>query len=202
MKISKFNTVLLVLAVFLTYMTCKNFKESKTTDVQPPAPGNVETYSSKGYNLRASHVIDGSNPDTAGIFQIRKAPARVDVPWRQVAPPSTSRRAFLSTGWWKPVFAYQGSDTTVHLNYINKTLQFREDQTFDIIIKGKVAEIGHWAMEEDKKILYLSCNDTYFNNTWRVQENGFRMVFIGNTDLNVTGIQVRLDGSKTPPSAQ
>ncbi|MEY4203217.1 MAG: hypothetical protein RL013_920, partial [Bacteroidota bacterium] len=84
MKISKFNILLLVVAILMTYMTCKNFKEAKATDAQPQAAQNVETYSSKGYNLRASHVIDGSNPDTAGIFQIKKAPARVDVPWRQV----------------------------------------------------------------------------------------------------------------------
>jgi hypothetical protein len=201
MKISKFNIALLVLAVFMTYMTCRNFKETKLTDVPPPAAQNVETYSSKGYNLRASHVIDGSNPDTAGIFQIKKAPARVDVPWRQVAP-EHQPPCFPVNRMVEACICLSGSDTTVHLNYVNKTLQFREDQTFDIIIKGKVAETGHWAMEEEKKILYLSCNDTYFNNTWRVQENGFRLVFIGNTDLNVTGIQIRLDGSKTPPSAQ
>jgi hypothetical protein len=98
--------------------------------------------------------------------------------------------------------AYQPSDTTVHINYNGKTLQFRENQTFDIIQNGKVLESGHWAYEEDKKLMYISCNNTYFNNSWKVQENGFRMVWLGNTDLNVTGIQMRMDGSKTNPLGQ
>jgi hypothetical protein len=86
------------------------------------------------------------------------------------------------------------------VHYLGKSLQFREDQTFDIIQNGKVLETGHWAYDDPNKVMYIACRDTYFNNTWKVQENGFRMVWLGNTDLNFTGIQVRFDGTKTPPA--
>ncbi|MBL7829133.1 MAG: hypothetical protein JNJ57_21030 [Saprospiraceae bacterium] len=197
----KINIILAVLVVVASYFTCKNFKK---TDVPPaatsetPAPPNQ--YSNSGYNWKASHVIEGNNPDTAFSYQTKQAPAYVDVPWKRVPAPSTSRRAYMSTDWWVPKFAFQGSDTTVHVNYITKTLKFNEDQSFEIHEKGKQVEKGNWAFDEDQKILYLACKNTYFNNTWRVRENGFRMVLLGNTDINVTGIQVRLDGSKTPPS--
>ncbi len=96
--------------------------------------------------------------------------------------------------------AFQASDTTVHTHYMGKSLKFREDQTFDIIQDGKVLETGHWAFDDPNKVMYISCRDTYFNNTWKIHENGFRMVWLGNTDINFTGIQVRFDGTKTPPA--
>lgn len=196
----RLNLVLGVVLVMVSYLTCKNFQKTPVnTQAQPAEP---EQYSTKGYNWRASHVIDGNNPDSAGTYQIKKAPARVNVPWDKVGAPSTSRKAFMSTGWWVSRYAYQPSDTTVHLNYMTKTLKFKEDQTFDIFEKDKLQETGNWAFDDDKKLLYLSCKNTYFNNSWKVQENGFRMVLLGNTDLNVTGIQVRLDGSRTPPGAE
>lgn len=196
----KVNILLGFLIVVVSYLTCKNLH--KTVENPAGTPPAQEEYSTKGYNWKASHVIDGSNPDSAFTYQVKKAPAHVNVPWQQVAPPSTSRKAFMATNWWVPRFAYQPSDTSVHQNYITKTLKFHEDQTFDIFDKGNLMETGHWAYEEEKKILYLSCNNTYFNNTWRIQENGFRMVLIGNTDLNVTGIQIRIDGSNKPPTPQ
>jgi hypothetical protein len=196
----KFNLILGALLVMVSYLTCKNFQ--KTPAVASSQTPATEEYSTKGYNWRASHVIEGSNPDSAGTYQIKKAPAHVNVPWDKIEAPSTSRKAFMSTGWWISKYAYQPSDTLVHLNYQTKTLKFREDQTFDIFEKDKLQETGHWAFEDSKKLLYLSCKNTYFNNTWKVQENGFRMVLLGNTDLNVTGIQIRLDGSKTPPGTE
>jgi len=195
----KYTVVLAIVAVMASYLTCKNFQKTETA--AKPAD-TVKEYTNAGYNWKASHVIEGSNPDSAFTYQVVRAPARVNVPWDKVTPPTTSRRAFLATGWWNIRMAYQPSDTTVHINYNGKTLQFRENQTFDIIQNGKVLESGHWAYEEDKKLMYISCNNTYFNNSWKVQENGFRMVWLGNTDLNVTGIQMRMDGSKTNPLGQ
>lgn len=185
------------LTLIVSSFQCKNTENSAaatqvTTDT-------VKAYTNAGYNWKASHVIEGSNPDSAFTYQIRQAPARVEVPWDKVTPPSTSRKAFLSTNWWNVKMAYQPSDTLVHVNYLGKSLKFREDQTFDLIQNGKVLETGHWAYDDPNKIMYISCKDTYLNNTWKLHENGFRMVWLGNTDLNVTGIQVRWDGSNTSP---
>jgi hypothetical protein len=193
----KFNIILAAVVLLVTYLTCKNLHDSKTASTQPT--DTVKDYSSNGYNWKASHVIEGNNPDSAYTYQVKRAPDRVLVPWDKITPPSTSRRAYLSTGWWNPKMAFQASDTTAHVNYMGKSLKFREDQTFDIMKGAKVLETGHWGFDDVNKILYISCNDTYFNNTWKIQENGFRMVWLGNTDLNVTGIQIRFDGSKTPP---
>lgn len=196
----KFNIILAILVVLLSYITCKTFQ--KKDSAAAPRVETVEDYSTKGYNWKASHVIEGSNADSAAVYQVKKAPARVNVPWEQITPPTTSRRAFLSTNWWEVRMAYQPSDTSVHLQYQGKFLKFREDQTFDILQGNKLLESGHWAYDDENKIMFIACNNTYFNNSWKVQENGFRMVWLGNTDLNVTGIQMRLDGINKLPEGQ
>jgi len=198
-KNMKVNLFLAALVVVASYATCKNLQKSVAPANQPV--DETSNYSNSGYNWKASHVIEGDNPEP-GIYQIAQTPARVLVPWDKITPPSTSRRAFMATGWWNIRMAYQPSDTTVHIHYEGKSLKFREDQTFDILQDGKVQESGHWSYDDPNKILYIACNNTYFNNSWKLQENGFRMVWIGNTDINVTGIQMRMDGSKTPPGGQ
>ncbi|MBK8554803.1 MAG: hypothetical protein IPL65_03055 [Lewinellaceae bacterium] len=151
---------------------------------------------------KASHIIEGSNPDTAGTYMIAKAPDHVDVPIDALPPATASHRAYLSTGWWHLNMAYQPSDTLVHLNYQSKWLRFREDQTFDILINNKVVDSGRWNWDEKKNEIYLSCHDPYINNTWEVIDKGFVMIWKGNTDLNVTGIQIRVAGSRTPPPSE
>lgn len=195
----KLNIVLAILVVLVSYLTCKNLQKTAVTPAAAPEQ-QVEDYSTGGFNWKASHVIQGSNPDSAGTYQVQQAPARVKVPWETITPPTTSRRSFMSTGWWIAKMAYQPSDTLVHHHYMPRYLKFHEDQTFDILQNGTVLETGHWAYDDPNKVLYISCKDTYYNNTWKIHENGFRMVWLGNTDLNVTGIQIRMDGSKTDPS--
>jgi hypothetical protein len=194
MRVNLFLTALVVLA---SYATCKNLQ--KSTPLAPQPVDETPNYSNSGYNWKASRVIEGENAD--GYKP--QAPARVLVPWDKISPPSTSRKSFMATGWWNIRMAYQPTDTTVHTHYVGKSLKFREDQTFDILQQdGKVQETGHWAYDDPNKILYIACKNTYFNNSWKLQENGFRMVWIGNTDINVTGIQIRMDGSKTAPDGQ
>ena len=196
----KFNIILAALVVLVSYLTCKNLHKSTATN--QVMQDTVPAYKDNGYNWKASHVIDGNNPDSAFSYQIVQPPARVNVPWDKMPAPSTSRKSFLSTGWWNLRMAYQSSDTTVHKNYIGKFLQFREDQTFDIIQGKKVVETGRWGFDEANKTIYISCKNTYFNNSWKINENGFRMVWLGNTDINFTGIQMRMDGTKTDPMGQ
>jgi hypothetical protein len=192
----KTNILLGLLVVTLGYVTCRNLRktaEPSATTLNAPASD-----SESGGNFRASHIIKGDNPDTAGTRQVGKAPRHVDVPWDQTKP-TTSRRAYMASGWWYATMAYQPSDTAVHYHFKDKWFKFKEDQSFEMYINGKVVDRGHWGYDDANTVMYISCNDPYYNNTWAVQERGFRMVWKGNTELNVTGIQVRMDNAPSPP---
>ncbi|MBP6812695.1 MAG: hypothetical protein KA138_14305 [Saprospiraceae bacterium] len=153
------------------------------------------------YGIKASHVIEGERADTVqGTLQIHKAPRMVQVPVDAFPPPSASKKAYLSTGWWHLNMAYQPSDTTVHHQYQSKWLKFREDQTFDLLVKGKIVDTGRWNFDAAKNEILLSCKDPYINNSWGVQEKGFVMIWKGNTSINVTGIQVRVVGQRDTPN--
>lgn len=193
----KVNILLGILLMAVIYLTCKNFRKSESIE-SPVAETSTQSPPSNGRYLK----IMGANEDTSagGQIQFSEPPPHVDVPWDKVQPPSTSRRAFMTTGWWNPMMALSPTDSTVHHYFQPKWLKFKDDQTFDILISNKVVDTGHWAFDETRFILYLSCKDPYFNNTWNIKERGFRMILLGNTDLNITGIQVRLDNHGALPS--
>lgn len=197
----KINIALALIALALGYATCKTFKKpseeaapKQTMDVPAEHAGDQDAAT----NYKVAHVLS-YNPDTAPPVQIRRAPARVNVPIEKMPPPTASRKAYLSTGWWHCSYASVGTDSLVHQNYIKKFIKFREDQTFDILIKGQVVDSGKWAFDETKNQIYMSCRDTYINNTWQLQDKGFVMIWKGNTDINVTGIQIRVVCSKAEP---
>ncbi len=194
----RINILLGILVIAVGIMTCKTLQKPKAAETAAaPAPQE------KQYGMRASHVIEGERPDTVqGTYQVFEAPKMVVVPVDVYPPPTASKKAYLSTGWWHLNMAYQPSDTTIHKHYQQKWLQFREDQTFDILIKGKVVDSGRWNFDQDKREIMLSCKDPYINNTWGVQEKGFVMIWKGNTSLNVTGIQVRVVGQRMQPDWQ
>lgn len=197
----KVNILLGILVVALGYLTCKNLQKTpeqpQPTTTQYPAPPGQTPESSVRW--KASHVVEGDNPDAAYTQQMPVAPRMVNVPVDALPPATASRKAYLSTGWWHLNMAFQPSDSLVHLQYQHKWLRFREDQSFDILIKNKVADTGRWGWDEDKSELYLSCKDPYLNNTWNTTTQGFVMIWKGNTAINVTGIQVRAVGSRTAP---
>lgn len=180
------------------WATCKNLQKTQSAEVsaseQPAATGPG--------GWKASRVIEGNNPDSAGTYQVKEPPHRVNVPVDALPPATASHKAYLSTGYWHLNMAFQPSDTTVHHNYQSKWLKFREDQTFDVLIKGKVVDSGRWNWDEVKNEIYLSCNDPYINNTWTVTDKGFVMIWKGNTAINVTGIQIRVVGSGSLPQGQ
>lgn len=193
----RLTLLLAAVAALLTYITCKNLQKSKETPA--PAPqSQAAPDPSAGFNWNASKVIQGDNPDAAYTHYSKEPPRYVNVPWQQVTPPSTSRKAYLASGWWYTTMAYQPTDTTVHYNYKDKWLKFKEDQTFEIYKDGQVIDRGNWGYDDEKKEMYISCKDVYYNNSWVVLERGFRMIWKGNTSLNVTGIQIRLDNAQTP----
>lgn len=195
----KINILLGILVIAVGYLTCKNFQKTASS-AQPETQTSAPSAQEGGTRWHASHVVAGNNPDSASTMQHREPPAMVNVPIDALPPASASRRAYLSTGWWHLNMAFQSSDTLVHENYQQKWLHFREDQTFDILIKNKVVDTGRWNWDENNKEIYLSCKDPYVNNTWHVTDKGFVMIWKGNTALNVTGIQVRVIGSKSAPT--
>ncbi|MBK8194964.1 MAG: hypothetical protein IPK76_17785 [Lewinellaceae bacterium] len=195
----KINFILAIIVICTGYLTCKSMQKP-AAETPADAPVTTVPDPAEGYNVKASHVIKGENPDTAPTMQISKPPAMVNVPIDALPPATASHKAYLSSGWWHMNMAYQPSDTTVHRHYQSKWLRFRQDQSFDILIKNKVVDTGRWNWDETKNEIYLSCKDPYINNTWHVTEKGYVMIWKGNTDLNVTGIQVRVVGSGTEPS--
>ena len=196
----KVNIFLAILVVVLGWVTCKNLQKSQETETVSQAQPNPEEQGPPGWN--ASRVINEYHPDSAGTYQVKAPPRMVNVPVDALPPATASHRAYLSGGYWHLNMAYQPSDTTVHENYQHKWLKFREDQTFDILVKGKPVDTGRWNWDETKNEIYLSCKDPYVNNTWAVKENGPMMIWRGNTSIHVTGNQIRVVGSKTLPSGQ
>lgn len=190
----RINILLGILVLALGIMTCKNLQKSKAPE------SAATTVQEKQYGFNASHIIEGERADTVqGTLQVVKAPKMVEVPVDVLPPPTASKKAYLSTGWWHLNMAYQPSDTTIHHNYQAKWLQFRENQTFDVLVKGKVVDTGRWNFDSEHNEILLSCKDPYINNSWKVQEKGFVMIWKGNTSINVTGIQVRVVGSRVEP---
>lgn len=192
----KLNIILAVVVAILGWATCKNLKKNQSVDapVEEPKPSPTVL---PGW--KASRVIEGSNPDSAGTYQVKEPPRMVTVPVDALPPATASHKLYLSSGYWHMNMAFQPSDTTVHHNYQPKWLKFRENQTFDILIKGKVVDSGRWNWDVIKNEIYLSCKDPYINNTWVVTDRGTVMIWKGNTAINVTGIQVRVVNAGTLP---
>ncbi len=195
----KINILLGIIVVAVGYLTCKNLQKTPAPQPLPDTAPVAAEPAKKGRDYHAANVVEGDNPDGAYTMQNSKPPAMVNVVVDALPPATASRRAYLSTGWWHLNAAINPTDTLANQHYTHKWLRFREDQTFDILIKNKVTDTGRWNWDENKNEIYLSCKDPYVNNTWQVKDRGFVMIWIGNTALNVTGIQVRVVGSQTAP---
>jgi hypothetical protein len=202
----RLNFLLAIVALALGYATCKNFQKAKSTpnqvetEVQPAAPAEPPA-SSWGISGNRFHTKTPAPADNNIIAQYSSVPERVEVPRDKLPPASTSRKAFFSDGWWHFNNAQQPTDTTVYKQYTSKWLKFYKEQQFDIISKGKVVDTGWWNFDEANKELYLSCQDPYVNNTWKMLEKYPTIVLLGNTALNVTGIQIRVVNTKNQPPA-
>lgn len=190
----KINLLLSLIAFALSYGTCKKFQ--KTPEAAPvPAPAGDAGM----VGHRAAYVFDREHPDAEGTVQVQAPPRRVDVPIDALPAPTASHKAFLSTGWWHLNMALSPTDSTIYRQYKDRYLRFREDQTFDLIYQGKVVESGRWNWDRDLNEIYISCPNPYLNNTWKVTDKGFVMIWKGNTALNITGIQIRVACTRTSP---
>lgn len=189
----KLNILLAVVALFLGYVTCKNLKKTAetpaTTQAAPPPVPQPRTH-----GVESSHVFDKVQPDSAAPIQVTKAPDYVNVPIDALPPASASHKAYLCNNdkYWHFNMAFRPTDDKVHVHYQDRYAKFFEDQTFLVIFQGKVIDKGRWNWDRDKNEIYLSCTNSYYNNTWFVKDKGNVMIWVGNTGLNTTGTQVRV----------
>lgn len=193
----RLNILLSILVAVMGWATCKNFQKTQTAEPAATTAPEPETTTSQSWD--AARVSGEARPDTAGINQVSEAPRLVTVPVDALPPASASHKAYLSSGYWHLSHALQPIDTTIYKHYQSKWLRFRDDQTFDILMDGKVADTGRWNWDVAKNEIYLSCKDPYVNNTWVVNDRSFVMIWKGNTAINVTGIQIKVQGHKTLP---
>lgn len=180
----------------LAWMGCKQANSTISSDQKTAE--TAQTGENPLSNWKVNHVY-GSNPDSARTRQVQEAPPYFEVPVNKVKPCSESRRAYMNTGWWHCSAAFQGADTLIRKQYEGKWIKFNTDLTFDILIKGVKTGSGKWAYDEEKNEIFISCKDTYLNNSWAVMEKGFVMIWKGNTELNTMGTQVRVICSKNAP---
>ncbi len=194
----KLNIILFFTILIAASFACNNTKKTNAEDASQAATPEKKSETDT-YPWKASGVA-GSNPDSARNMELRVPPKLVNVPMYLLPDPSASRRAYLSGGYWWLSMAYQPSNSQVHKEYQSKYLKFREDKTFDIVINHKVKDTGHWNWDDTKNEIYLQCNDPYINNTWGIQDKGYTMIWKGNTDVNVTGIQIRVVNLTSMPA--
>lgn len=177
----KLNLLLAFVLIVASGMGCKNVQ--KSTVVEGAGAQN------------AAAAANAGEPAAAAPAPSSPAPRLVQVPIDELPPATASRRAYFSTNWWN-INAAVGNDDMLVANYRHKWMKFREDQTFDILIGEKVVDTGRWNYDETKDEIYLSCKDPYINNTWAVKTSGFRMIWVGNTNLNSSGYQLRVINTK------
>jgi hypothetical protein len=182
----------------IAIVACKNTQKPNAT-----APSSVKADTTapavNNYGWDAARV-SGSNDDTSRPRQAHIAPRPVKVPIENMPRPSSSRRGYMTDGFWSFQMAFVGNDSLVHTEYVPKWLEFKDDLTFQIYIKNKVVGSGNWNWDETNSEIYIACPaDPWLNNTWKVQEKGFVMVWLGNTSINLTGIQCRVIKNKTLP---
>ena len=196
----RLNILLSVLVAVMGWATCKNFQKTQSTEQAAAPSAKAETKApAAGPGWDAARVSGEARPDTAPINQVSEAPRLVNVPVDALPPASASHKAYLSSGYWHLSYALQPIDTTIYKHYQSKWLRFRDDQTFDILMDGKIADTGRWNWDVAKNEIYLSCKDPYVNNTWVVNDRSFVMIWKGNTSINVTGIQIKVQGHKSLP---
>lgn len=111
------------------------------------------------------------------------------VPTVQTKKLSASKMAFLT----EQNFMFTSATGAKMAEYVkNKWLVFKPDQTLEIYQDKLKIDGGRWAYDEANDIVFLSCKDKTFNNSWKTQSFGKNLLLLGNTDLNATGQQFRM----------
>ena len=158
---------------------------SQKTLSQEKTPANPAAQTTKTAPTKPNPVI----PPPTGV---NKPTASLGVPTVQKKPLSASKTAFFTEQNWLVTLASGSEPKLFEKAYENRWLIFKNDQTFQIFNDAAPTNKGRWAYDEANDILFLSTDYPYFNNSWKCQVFKKNMLLLGNTDINATGIQIRL----------
>ena len=106
---------------------------------------------------------------------------------------SASKAAYLSTARWHCIAAMRPGDDKFRDAFLLTDLRFSEDGSVRIFNEEAQIASGRWAFDDVNSLIYISSNQPQLNSSWKVIEKGFRMIWMGNTELNKTGVQMRWD---------
>jgi hypothetical protein len=186
----KQNILLGALVLALGYLTYRNFSSSAT-------PVSVEDRVDREAAEIASKAAQNL-PDSVG-GKPRFVPRRVEVPVDKLPNMPEANKQQFTDGWWRLRGASSAEDAYISDFYSKRWLKFYENRNFDILINGKTVEQGRWNYDAKNEEILLSCQNVYFNNSWKVIARKEMIVLIGNTALNNTGIQIQMIHSGALP---
>jgi hypothetical protein len=106
---------------------------------------------------------------------------------------SASKTAYLNTGIWHCLAATKPGGDDYQKNFRVTDLQFNPDGSVQLSQNGNMLSSGSWAFDDSQNIIYISSTLAELNSSWKVLDKGFRMVWLGNTDINNSGVQMRWD---------
>jgi hypothetical protein len=170
-KAMTIKVLLLTVATATTFATCKNAQE-KTTATAPTG------------------TTAAAAAPAAAAPQPAKAGGLTPISLEKYPKPSASRAAFMSTGIWKLGGAVSPSDDGIMSTFQVTDIKFGADGTFKAMKGADTVGSGTWTFNDENSMLYLSSPVARLNTSYMTKENGFRMVWMGNTDLNGTGDQI------------
>jgi hypothetical protein len=169
LKITKITLFYLPLFLLIgLFFSCKTTKKTQTT-------AKVAT------EVMPVKKQEGKNPPKQYVVDVNSIP-----------PASAGKRAFLASGPWTFMAAVQPSDSLVFNQFEGQKLVFKEDMTFEVYQNEKLDGDGKWNYDSANSIIYLSSKFPYLNTTWKVMEKYFTMIWIGQTDTNSSGIQLKI----------
>jgi hypothetical protein len=145
------------------------------------------------FSCKATKKVQTTAKVATEVVPIKKPEGKqnvVDV--NSIPPASASKRAFLASGSWTFLAAVQPSDSLVFKQFEGQKLVFKEDMTFEVYQNEKLDGEGLWNFDSEKSVIYLSSKFPYLNTTWKVMERYFTMIWIGQTDTNSSGIQLKI----------
>lgn len=216
-KLPAFLSVSLVLSLFLA---CQNGNKTQQTDPKtaskeipsaveadkklkadggqvPSQPGEATRPMTQAEMAKALEATPNTaDPNRPKINPPAPPDLSKGVPTVQTKKLSASKMAFLTEQNFMFTSA-SGAKMAEHVK--DKWLVFKPDQTLEIYHNKQKIDGGRWAYDEEKDVVFLSCKDRAFNNSWRTQQFGKNLLLLGNTDLNVTGQQFKLYMNKFKP---
>lgn len=174
---------LLFLFSFLAFFACKNGSKSATKPTKPTTEAPAES----------ATLPNGKRKVKPPVLPV---PTSEPIDLSKVAKPSASKMAYLTTNYWSCFGAQAPKDDRVAAEYRNMKLQFMPDMSFKAYRNKEFAFEGKWTFDDAKSQIFLSSTEKSFNTSFKTMDSGFRMVWIGNTEINGTGVQMRWDNHK------